>query len=123
MRLDYATRVASLLATAILSPVSIDHDLHDRPRVDLVEPNIVRPGAVVTAFGACLDRSQVLELILTSPDSFALAHIVEQLEELIRLEVPRSLAARRYSIVLALVGRRPPAGAGRSASFYHDLDR
>ena len=106
MRLDYVMRIVSLLGTAIVSPVSIDR--HDPPLVDRVEPNVTRPGAVVTAFGANLDRSRVQELILSSPESIALVHIVEQQEDRIRFEIPRAPAARRYSIVLALMNHLEP---------------
>jgi hypothetical protein len=70
--------------------------------VDRVEPEVARPGAVVSALGVNLDRAHVLELILSSSDSTMLVHVVEQRENFIRFEVPRSPSATRYSIVLMI---------------------
>ena len=78
MRLDYVVRIVWLLATV---------------------------GELVTGFGANLERSSVVDLILGSADTTALARIVEQQENLIRFRIPGSLAAGRYRIVL-VVSRR-----------------
>jgi hypothetical protein len=78
MRLDYVVRIVWLLATV---------------------------GELVTGFGANLERSSVVDLILGSADTTALARIVEQQENLIRFRIPSSLAAGRYRIVL-VVSRR-----------------
>jgi hypothetical protein len=78
MRLDYVVRIVWLLATV---------------------------GELVTGFGANLERSSVVDLILGSADTTALARIVEQQENLIRFRIPISLAAGRYRIVL-VVSRR-----------------
>jgi len=78
MRLDYVVRIVWLLATV---------------------------GELVTGFGANLERSSVVDLILGSADTTALARIVEQQENLIRFRIPSSLAAWRYRIVL-VVSRR-----------------
>jgi len=103
MRLDYAMRIAPLVAAALLSPASIDrHQFRDRPRVDRVEPSAAKPGAVLAAFGVNLDRSQVTELMLSGQDVVALTHIVEQQEDMIRFRIPRSVMAGRYNILLAL---------------------
>ena len=107
MRLTYAVLV-SLLAVGLVSSASIDRWAQDRPRVDVVEPSEAIPGAVVITYGEHLGRSHVLDVYLASPDSFALVHIVEQRDEWIRFEVPKSPISSRYSIVLALAGRREP---------------
>lgn len=108
MRLDHAMRILSLLATAVLSPVSVDRQTHDRPRVVRVEPDVARPNEAVTAFGANLDRTHVMELILSSRDSNALAHIIEQRDDRIRFRIPQFPAAKRYSIVLVLADHLEP---------------
>src|SRR5437762_2696136 len=71
VRLDHAMQIVSLLATAVLSPVSVDRYTHDPPRVDRVEPDVAKPNEIVTAFGSNLDRTYVVDLILSSPDSDA----------------------------------------------------
>src|SRR5437773_1046568 len=105
MRLDLAMRMASLMATVILSPISIDRGLPSRPWVDWIEPHTAKAGALVTAVGVSLDRSHVLDLILSNLEETALTHIVEQSDVSIRFRVPQNLAAGRYTIVLALANR------------------
>jgi hypothetical protein len=98
MRLDYVVRILWLLATVVLSPVSVNLQWTSLPGVDRVEPAAARPGELVTGFGANLDRSSVVDLVLGSPDTTALARIVEQHDNLIRFRIPSSLAAGRELI-------------------------
>jgi hypothetical protein len=102
MRVDLAMRVLSLLATAVLSPVGVDHGLTVRPRVDQVVPPCAKPGVVVTALGANLDRSRVMDVILTNSDRTALASVVAQSEDSIRFRIPHALAPGQYKIALVL---------------------
>ncbi len=102
MRLDHAMRVVSLLATAILSPVSVDRQARNVSRIDRIEPAAVRAGAYVTALGVNLNRSRVVDLILSGADTVSLARIVEQQDTIIRFRVPGSIAAGRYRIVLVV---------------------
>jgi len=108
VRLDHAMQIVSLLATAVLSSVSVDRYTRDPPRVDRVEPDVAKPNEIVTAFGSNLGRTYVVDLILRSPDSDALAHIVEQRDDRIRFRIPQFPAASRYSIVLVLADRWEP---------------
>ena len=105
MRLDLAMRIASLLATVILLPISIDRDLSPRPRVDRVVPEAAKRGEIVIAAGVNLDRSRVLDLILGNFEQTALTHIVEQSEVSIRFKIPQSLTPGTYRITLALANR------------------
>lgn len=102
MRIDFAMQVLSLLATAVLSPVSVDRGLTVRPRVDQVVPPCAKPGVVVTALGVNLDWSRVIDVILTNSDRTALARIVEQREDSIRFRIPHGLAPGQYKIALVL---------------------
>jgi hypothetical protein len=68
--------------------------------VDRLEPAAAAPGSAVTALGANLGRSRVLELILINEDQSSLTHIFEQTDALIRFRVPRSLRPGRYGVEL-----------------------
>jgi len=101
MRLDLVMRVVLLLATVGLSP-NIDRGSTSRPRVDRIEPQAGKPGALLMAMGVNLDRSRVLDLILSNSERTALTRIVEQSPSSIRFRIPRSLAPGQYRVVLAL---------------------
>jgi hypothetical protein len=97
--------MASLLATVVLSPVSIDRGVGTRPRVDRIEPQAAKAGAVVVAWGANLDRSRVGDLMLSNSQRIALTRIIEQSDAVLRFRIPPNLAPGRYQIVLALGDR------------------
>ena len=102
MRLDLVMRMVSLLATVVLSPVSIDRGPAFRPRVDRIEPQAAKPGAVVVASGANLDRLRVVDLMLSNSGRSALTRIIQQSDVAIRFHIPHNLAPGRYQIMLAL---------------------
>ena len=105
MRLDLTMRMTFLLATVALSSVNIDRWPTSRPRVDTIEPQAAKPGALVLASGVNLDRSRVLDLILSNPERTALTRIVEQSEVSILFRIPQSLAPGQYKVILALGDR------------------
>jgi hypothetical protein len=105
MRLDLAVRLVILLATVALSSINIDRGPTSRPRVDRIEPQTAKPGALVLASGINLDRSRVLDLILSNSEGTALTRIVEQSEMLIRFRIPQSLAPGQYRVILVLGDR------------------
>jgi methionine-rich copper-binding protein CopC len=105
MRLDLAMRVALLLATVVLSPINIDRGSTSRSRVDRIEPQTAKPGAWVMAFGVKLERSRVLDLILSNSERTALTHIVEQSHESVRFQIPQSLSPGQYRVILVVANR------------------
>jgi hypothetical protein len=102
MRLDCAVRVASLLAIVTISPAGVDRHPISLPQVDWVEPSVARPGALVTGFGANLNQSCLVDVVLSRPDTTALSRIIEQQENLIRFRIPSSLKTGQYRIVLVV---------------------
>ena len=105
MRLDLAMRVVLLLAAVVLSPINIDRGSTSRSRVDRIEPQTAKPGALVMAFGVNLERSRVLDLILSNSERTALTHIVEQSDESIRFQIPQSLSPGQYRVILSVANR------------------
>jgi hypothetical protein len=117
MRLDYAMRVVSLLATVALSPARVDRQPIELSRVERVEPAAAKAGAIVTAFGVNLNRSRVVDLILSQGDMIMLAHIVEQRDELIRFRIPRSALSAKYRIALVIEQLWGPTMVGQQVFF------
>jgi hypothetical protein len=103
MRLGLAIPVLAIAAGA-LTMARVDREALS-PRVDRVEPAAAAAGAVVTAYGANLGRTRVLELILTNEQQSALTQILEQSDERIRFRVPRSLSEGDYRIELVAATR------------------
>jgi hypothetical protein len=102
MSIDYAVRAASLLAIAAISPVGVDRHPMSFPQLDRVEPSVAKPGVLVTGFGANLNQSRLVDLVLSRPETAALCRIIEQQENLIRFRIPSSLPAGQYRIVLVV---------------------
>ena len=105
MTLNSAVRISVLVLAPALFSASIDRDARQRPSVSHIEPQVVAPAEIVTAYGVNLDRSRVEELILANPERTAITHIVQQWPDLIRFRVPPSLEPGEYQIVL-VVGSR-----------------
>src|SRR6185436_1975369 len=105
-----AKLAAAALAFLVLVAVGRayrDPNTRDLPRIDRIEPAVIRPGGIVNAFGAYLDRSKLADLLLTDGDSSALTHILEQNATRIRFRLPSMLEAGRYSILLVTRERQP----------------
>ena len=105
MLLHAGVRIVALVVAPALFSVSLDHDASARPRLSSVEPQVAAPAEIVTARGVYLDRSRVVELILSNSDGKAITHIVEQRPDLIRFRVPRTLGPGKYQIVLVVDSR------------------
>ena len=101
-----ATAVAFLVLVAVGGAYR-DPNTRDLPRIDRVEPAVMRPGDVASASGQYLDRSKVADLLLTNGDLSALTHILEQHATLIRFRLPSTLEAGRYSILLVTREQQP----------------
>lgn len=48
-------RIVALLGVSLSSPGNIGREPRDIPHVDRVEPDVVKTGDIVTAFGSYLD--------------------------------------------------------------------
>jgi len=100
MFMNFAVRIVALVVAPAFFSVSADQTWLERPRVIRLEPQMVAPAEIVTAYGVSLDRSRVEELLLANPEITALTHIVEQSPDLIRFRVPLSLEPGSYRVVL-----------------------
>jgi hypothetical protein len=100
--------VGMVLAAVVLSLLGLDRGMASHPRVDRIEPEAAKAGALVTAFGVNLDRSRVHELILANVDRVALTsltHMVDQSDVFIQFRVPRTLAPGQFRVELVVVNR------------------
>lgn len=105
MALHSVVRIVALAIAPAIFTAHIDRDPNRRTLVNRVEPAIVTPAEIVTAYGAGLDRSNVVELILANRSRTSITHIFEQTPHYIRFRVPPSLEPGEYRIVLVVESR------------------
>ena len=105
MALHSAVRIVALAIAPAIFTATVDRDPNRRTLVNRVEPAIVTPAEIVTAYGSGLDRLNVVDLILANNHRTAITHIFEQRPHFIRFRVPPSLEPGEYRIVLVVESR------------------
>jgi hypothetical protein len=70
------------------------------PRMTTVEPAVAKVGAVVSAVGENLDKTNVAELLLTDGKSDVHVQITEQTTASLKFKVPDSAKPGRFSLVI-----------------------
>jgi hypothetical protein len=94
-----------LLAVAVLMGLPALAD--KAPVVHSVEPGEADPGAVVTAKGVSLDKTQVTAVFLSDGVQDWQVTVIEQASETLKFKVPEKLRGGRYIIVLGMAGDPP----------------
>ncbi len=77
------------------------------PRVDTVEPDSGKAGAVLTISGENLEKTNVPELYLTDGKNDLKVEVVEQAAKSIKFKIPAAAKPGRYSIMLLTGGKDP----------------
>jgi len=102
-----AVRMAVVLAVSACLPANFAREPRQAPHINKVEPEVVQAGEIVVASGEYLDRSHVRDVVLANPDLTALAHIIQQTNESIKFQLPKSMPPGRYDILLATAEWQP----------------
>jgi hypothetical protein len=77
------------------------------PRVTALDPATAKAGAEVTATGQNLDKANVAEVYLSDGEKDTKVEVTAQAAESIKIKVPDSMKAGRFSLVL-LTTTKPP---------------
>ena len=96
--------LTTLLAIALSATVQAQTG---SPRVDTVEPDSGKAGAVLAINGENLEKVNVVELLLTDGKNDLKTEIVEQGAKSIKFKIPAAAKPGRYSIMLLTAGKDP----------------
>ena len=77
------------------------------PRVDTVEPDTGKSGAVLVINGENLEKTTVAEVLLTDGKNDLKAEVVEQLAKTIKFKIPAAAKPGRFAIMLLTAGKEP----------------
>jgi hypothetical protein len=95
-----STILTIALGTAILAQTG-------SPRVDTVEPESGKAGAVLAINGENLEKANVAELLFTDGKNDLKTEVVEQGAKSIKFKIPAAAKPGRYSIMLLTAGKDP----------------
>ncbi len=76
-------------------------------RINTMEPPTVKAGDIVTATGEGIDKSKVVEVYLTTGNTYLRVQVLEQSDTTIKFKVPDQAKPGRWAIMLKTGGRDP----------------
>ena len=102
------SRQRTLLSITLLIALSITILAQTgSPRVDAVEPDTGKSGAILAINGENLQKPGVAEVYLTDGKNDLKVEVVEQAEKSIKFKIPATAKPGRYAVMLLTGGKDP----------------